>query len=275
MFTPTVLFTAGVLKLALLKASDLSGRLPLPVRYVLAQSCFSIIFLVLPGKRRAVCRNLRLVLGREPGLRDVLRVFLDYGRYWAELADLNSYWRATPRRFVGDPLPADGTQFVGLTLHVGNFELFGPSLHETRGGEFPVVAEALRPAFLTRYFARKRRSYHIRSIPHDAPRDILATLHRGEPLGIVCDRAIDGEQARVSMLGTTLNLPVSIVDYAVKHGIAVHIAYIVRDHSHITVYNRRLPVAMALPDALREIGAAFEDAIRRHPYQWHVLAPIA
>lgn len=270
-----MLFGGGILKLTLLRISDLTGLLPLKPRYVLAQICFLVMFMVLPRKRRAVYANLRLVLGRKANRHDVLRVFLDYGRYWAETADLNNYWHTTPRRFVGDPLPSDNTQFVGLTLHVGNFELFGPLLHETRGGEFPVVAEALRPAFLTRYFARKRRTYHIRSIPHDAPRAILATLRQGEPLGIVCDRALDGEQTQVRMLGTTLGLPVSIIDYAVKHEIAVHIAYIVRDDSGITVHNRRLPAATELSDALREIAQTFEDAIRQHPYQWHVLVPIA
>ncbi|MBD3240420.1 MAG: hypothetical protein GF331_07530 [Chitinivibrionales bacterium] len=269
-----LLYGGGAAKLGLLKISDVIALLPLRARYALAEACFLVMFVVLPVKRHAVYRNLRLVLGRTPTRRDAVRVFLDYGRYWAEAAHLNAYWRATPKQFEGDPLPSDGSQFIGLTLHVGNFELFGPLLHELRGGRFTVVAEALQPRFLTRYFARKRATYHIRSIPHDAPREVLAALHEGEALGIVCDRAIDGGRAQVGMLGTTLALPVSIIEYAVKHDIAVHVAYIVRNRAGITVHNRCLPRDMEISDTLQAIASTFEEAIRRHPYQWHMLVPV-
>lgn len=269
-----VVYGSGVLKLALLKTLDATRPLPLRVRYLLAEVCFAVMFALLRAKRRAVYRNLSLVLDRRPTRREVLSVFLDYGRYWAESADIESFWQRRPRCFVGDPLPTAGEQFIGLTLHIGNFELFGPALYEIRGTSFAVVAEALRPAFLTRYFAAKRGRYHIHTLPHDRPREILGALRKGDSLGIVCDRTVGGEGEPVRMLGATFTLPLSVVNYALEHGIAIVISYCVRDDNGIAVISRRLPATVGFDQALAHIAASFEQALRAYPSQWHALVPV-
>jgi lauroyl/myristoyl acyltransferase len=270
-----VVYGGGVLKLGLLEILEGMRILPLGLRYRLAELCFVVIFVVVPSKRRGARYNLSLVLGRRPSMGEVVRLFLDYGRYWAESAALQSFWDKTCHTFVGDPLPRADEQFIGLTLHVGNFELFGPALHSVRDKPFAVVAEALRPAFLARHFANKRRRYHIRTIPHDRPRQIVAALRRGESLGVVCDRAIGGEGRRVGMLGVTLTLPLSLVDYALNHGIAIVIAYCVRDARGVTVVCRRLPRALSHDRVLTEITTAFEEILKRYPYQWHALMAVS
>ncbi|MFP4679824.1 MAG: lysophospholipid acyltransferase family protein [Chitinispirillaceae bacterium] len=264
----------GFFKLLLLKILDLTSVLPLRLRYAFTDVLSGMAFLLLGSKRRAVRYNLSLVLKRPPALRDIWMVFREYGRYWAEFPGLSSFWSTMPRVYEGDLFPPHDKRFLGLTFHIGNFEIFGHELHDRFGSYFHVIAERLKPQKLADYFRDKRRENHIETISHDDARGILRVLKRGETLGIVCDRIISGKGVKANLFGRQVSLPLNIVSHALDSGVPVYIAYCVKDDGKLKIISRRIDGSQGVQCALEKISAALEDAVRLYPHQWHVLSPL-
>lgn len=176
----SLLFKAiiGFLRYLLFWFLDASGYLPLRARYMLTNFTFFTFCLLSYQKRENVRKNLQLILDRKPQFTEIMRVFLDYGQYWAELPRLHEFWKSMQVVHEGDFPPSKS--FLGVTFHIGNFELFGPEIYHTLGCNFNVIAEHLYPQALTEYFMKMRMRHHIRTILHDDFRTILKMLKSGE-----------------------------------------------------------------------------------------------
>lgn len=264
----------GYFKLLLLKTLDATGVLPLGVRYAVTDVLAGATFVLLGNKRKAVRENLCLVLEKTPSWRDVWMVFREYGRYWAEFPGLRDFWKKMPRVYEGDLFPPQEKRFLGLTFHIGNFEIFGHEVHDRHKSNFYVIAERLRPQMLADYFRDKRRKNHVETISHDDPRGILRVLKQGETLGVVCDRMISGKGVEINLFGRQVNLPLKIVSYALDSRIPVYIAYCVKENGKLKIISRRIDGSQSFEDALGRISGTLEDAVRLYPHQWHVLSPI-
>ena len=263
----------GSVKLLLLKTLSALSILPLGGRYPITDFLATAACLCMGSQRRAVTRNLTLLKGNRPRFTETLAVFREYGRYWAELPAIHSFRQSMPMEYVGSFPPTEKC-FVGLTFHIGNFELFGEEIYHHTGNEFSVVVERLRPDALTDYFMTVRSRHHIVSIFHDDVRSILTTLKNSRPLGIVCDRIITGRGVRSSVLGTEVAMPLNIVRYCLKSGIPIYVSYIVKSGGKLRLESRKIPPACDLDKALEIVTATFEEAIRRYPTQWHLLSDI-
>ena len=266
-------FATGYLKLVLLRTGDFLRLWPPGVRYGLAKYCFIMLFLILGYKRRAVRGNLSFIFNRMPSAREVLRVFTEYSRYWAELIDIISLWRKVDRRYHGPLYPIPVGRFLGLTFHLGNFELFGLEYFHHFHQPFKVVAERLQPPFLARYFFNKRLRGHLHTIPHDDVSTIVRTLLSGSPLGIVCDRMVGkGTGFKSILFGQTVRMPLNTLQIAFRENIPVFTAYAICSDHRIDFFSHHVK-ATEVDIAVREIASVLEDAVRRFPYQWHLLTP--
>ncbi|MFW5784678.1 MAG: lysophospholipid acyltransferase family protein [Chitinispirillaceae bacterium] len=264
----------GFFKLLLLKLLDATAVLPLEFRYAVTDLLAGVTFVLLGSKRKAVRDNLCLVLKKAPSRKDVWMVFREYGRYWAEFPGLRDFWSKMPRAYEGDVFPPQQKGFLGLTFHIGNFEIFGHEVYDRHKSDFYVVAERLRPRMLADYFRNKRRNNHVETICHDDARGILKVLKQGETLGVVCDRMISGKGVEINLFGRQVNLPLKIVSYALDSGIPVYIAYCVKENGKLKIIARRLDESQSFEAALVKISGTLEDAVRLYPHQWHVLSPI-
>lgn len=266
---------AGAGTLLLLWLTDRTAFLPLRARYFLVAGPSVLACLLFSAKRRAVRGNLRLILGREPSRGEILRVFLEYGRYFAECADLAGFWKENEKNVVySSDLSKIEPAFLGLTFHLGNFEIFGFALHGALKTDYSVVAERLKPKFLADYFAAKRRRYNMNTIPHDDPRGILRVLESGSPIGMVCDRLIGGRGVPTRLFGKPVRLPLSIVGIALRRRIPIYVAYSARENGNVTISIERLDPALPFETIVQTIARILETALRKYPYQWHVLSKL-
>ncbi len=245
---------------------------PCALRFRITDACFTAAFFLMAGKRLAVRQNLKCILEREPKKAEVRRVFTEYGRYWAESVDIKNIWIRRRKVYNGPLFPISVDRLIGLTFHLGNFELFGPEYFNHYRTMFPVVAERLRPGFLTSYFRARRRRHHLDSIPHDDPRTILGTLRNGHSLGIVCDRMIGrGHGIRGTLFGRPVRLPLALLSYAKNENIPVFVAYAISGSGCIEFQSYRIETS-DLDSAAARVISILEDAVRRYPFQWHLLS---
>jgi lauroyl/myristoyl acyltransferase len=267
-------YLSGAFKLLLLKLLDFSSVLPISLRYLLTDIFSFVAFLFLGAKRRAVRKNLTFILNRSPSWTEILRVFAEYGRYWAELPVIESFWRESKKVICGPDFPPREKCFLGLTFHLGNFEVFGNALFPSLGENFNVIAERLRPQFLADYFSSRRHRHHINTLPHDNPRKILQVLKEGKPLGVVCDRSIGagGRGINTWLFGRRVFLPLNLVDYALQKNIPLYVAYCVKDDGLLKLFCRKIEGYTGFDDVVKMISSTLENVIRCYPYQWHVLS---
>ncbi|MDG5814754.1 lysophospholipid acyltransferase family protein [Chitinispirillales bacterium ANBcel5] len=261
-------------KLFLLKTLYACSIFPLRVRYCITDVLSAIAFIVCTDKCRAVAYNLSLILERKPCKSEIYRVFKEYGRYWAELPDMVHFTKSIPKYYAGDQFPPKEPNFLGLTFHMGNFEVFGHLLYSTNKSEFNVVAERLRPQSLADFFTQQRSKYYLKTISHDNPRAVLKTLKQGGALGILCDRQISGKGTEVSLFGKKVSMPLNLVNYALQSKIPIYIAYCVKENGGIKIASKRIDETSSFENAKEVITSTLESAARKYPYQWHVLSPI-
>ena len=265
---------AGYVKIGCLQLLDSLKYLPFHWRYRVTNLLSFLAFCVLPAKRMAVSKNLSLILKRKPRMVEVLKVFFEYGKYWAELSSVTEYWKTSRKIIYGPDFPPCESHFLGLTFHLGNFEVFGSALHPFIQDDFHVIAERLRPQFLADYFTTRRLQHHIKTVPHDNLRQVLRVLKEGKPLGVVCDRVIGGTGIDVRLFGKKIKMPLNIVEYAIQKKIAVYVAYCVHDNGVLKLYSKKVNQNGGFEGVLRVIEEFLEEAIRTYPYQWHLLSAI-
>lgn len=269
------LYISGILKLLLFKMLDLSILIPLKIRYFIMDIASFTFFSVNRLKRNAVKKNLQLIFGYSPSFLEILKVFIEYGRYWAELPDINGLWEKNRFLYCGTDFPPKEKDFLGVTFHIGNFELFGNVLYASTNSDFTVIAERLHPNFITDYFKSRRLKHHIKTVLHDDLRQILNVLKNGGGLGLLCDRMVGGRGIETRLFGKRVMMPLNIVEYAVTHSIPIYISYIVKDFCVYKIFSRRVdPTNNSFENVIAEIIKELEAAIKKYPYQWHVLTTI-
>lgn len=269
----TALFLNGMAVFVVLKIADIFKCAPLWIRYRLAEIIFFIVFVFSHKRRYAVRCNLEVIFRRKPRNTEILKVFLNYGYYWAEFVDIVSLWKKSTIIHHGSALIDPPKAFLGLTFHLGNFELFGPEIYNKTTRSPSVVAEHLQPSFLARYFQKKRQYHNFDTIPHHNVRQILSTIRNGKILGIVCDRMIDGKGVKTHLFGHAVELPLNIIEYALKEKIPIIVAYFIKDNNTVTLFSRKVE-SDDLQTTIATVSKILEEAIQQFPYQWHQLTAV-
>ncbi|HEV3268480.1 MAG TPA: phosphatidylinositol mannoside acyltransferase [Acidimicrobiales bacterium] len=218
----------------------------------------------------------------------VTRGFQSYGQYWAEGAKLP----ALSKPVINDRFcVAEGLEHLrdakdrGLGVivalpHVGSWE-WGGSYLDSVGLGMTAVAEVLEPPALFEWFKAKRESIGIRVEPLDdrAGAVLLSTLRRGEVVGLLCDRDLQGNGVTVEFFGELVTMPAGPATLALRTGATLVAAacYTGPGRDHFAVITP--PIAAERSGRLRDdvtrvtqaLSRELEGLIRRAPEQWHVL----
>jgi lauroyl/myristoyl acyltransferase len=269
-----LILISGLFKLSLLYILRIISFLPLNKRYYIIDRISLIVFYLCRKKKNAVAKNLKLILDKNPEPNDIRMVFIEYGRYWAEFFDVKRLWSETKRIIVNPEFPPKFSSFLGLTFHLGNFEVFGPALSPVIGGDFHVIAERLKPDFLSEFFKKYRLRHNIATILHDDKREIINALNQGKALGVVCDRVVGGRGIEVRIFGKKVRLPLNLVSLALQKKIPVIVSYCVKEENALKMYYQKLPDGLKYDEAIEWIVNLLENAIRKYPLQWHVLSSL-
>jgi KDO2-lipid IV(A) lauroyltransferase len=220
----------------------------------------------------------------------VRRGFRSYGQYWAEGAKLPALTKSVidDRFCIAEGLEhlraakqrGQGV-IVGLP-HMGSWEWGGAYL-DSLGLGMTAVAEVLEPPALFEWFKAKRESIGIRIEPLNdrAGSVLLSTLRRGDVVGLLCDRDLQGNGVSVEFFGERVTMPAGPATLALRTGATLVAAacYTGPGRDHFAVVTPPIPAERSgrLRDDVTRVTQALsrelEGLIRRAPEQWHVLEP--
>jgi KDO2-lipid IV(A) lauroyltransferase len=242
--------------------------------------------------------NLRRVLGPEADgkqLRALSRAALEsYARYWLEVFRMPVI--PTERLVAGMHIegPGEQTAFAHMGAgrgvifalpHMGNFEQAGAWVIARGAGKLTTVAERLRPESVYEAFLKFREGMGMEVLPltgNQSPFGIIAQrLRAGGLVCLVSDRDLKESGVEVELFGEKARIA-STAALAVHTGAAlmpVATWFEGDDEWGAHIYDE-IPVP---PDGNRkekvarmsqQLAAVFEQAIREHPQDWHMLQKV-
>jgi KDO2-lipid IV(A) lauroyltransferase len=249
-----------------------------------------------PAVRRLEA-NLVRVLGPDVDgkeLRAVSRLGLrSYARYWLEVFRLP----VIPIARLVDGMHAEGPfdqAFADLALgrgvvialpHMGNWDQAGAWIMAKGAGSITTVMERLKPESVYEKFFAFREGLGMEVLPASGgarPFGILAQrLRAGKVVVLVADRDVTGTGIEVDFFGEKCMMQPGSAALAIQTGAALMPAVLwfdgdgwgVRIGAEIPVPelgSRKDQVAAMMQDVAR----FFEDGIREHPQDWHMLQPV-
>ena len=193
---------------------------------------------------------------------------------------------------------ARGRGAIVVSLHLGSWE-HGIAAYNKAHGSMALLAESLDPPELFERISRARTALGVKVIPIDlagmrssdqrtarmlgasALKDVYKVLRSNGCVAIAMDRDIAGTGEPMEFFGAPAPIPIGVIELGIRTGAALVPVMLYRN-GHIvdaTVY----PEITYDPDAPRdaeirrcatEALRLFEQIIREHPDQWHVLDPI-
>lgn len=269
-------------------AGPIVGRLPWLFYQVAALGGW-IAWWTKPRSRENLTRNmLPLCDGdRRRARQEGLRAYQNVARYWVDLTtlphrDIETFERKHLK--VVDhggaaALEAPGGLLV-VSAHMGNGELAIQAM-TTRGREFTALVEPLKPASLSREMLELRSSAGGHFYPADFSglRAAIEALKRGEILGMMGDRDIQGNGLCVSLFDREVRLPRGPWELARREGATVLPAFSTRSWTDKFVVHLESPLTVEctwdadedIRRAMQQWANLFEHRLKACPGQWGVL----
>ncbi len=285
-------------------ASTLVRVLPRRASLLLADRVADVLLAVVPSKFDALRDNLRHVVpdAGQPQLeRIVRRNVRQLTRSWVDVMAIPFDGDGTTRRLhevdlhhYTDAL-ARGRGVVVVSMHFGAWEA-GLAGWNGGGGPLALLAEQLRPQRLFEAIAGARGALGVKVIPIDteamsggdaqtarrigasAMREVFRHLRAGGGIAMAIDRDLAGTGTAIPFFGVPAPIPLGVVEVAMRSGAAIVPVALLRTRSGVDglvfpelPYDAGAPRQPEAERLARAILARFEEVIRAHPDQWHVL----
>ena len=289
-------------------AELLVGALPRPVAYGLAVIVADLMLWFAPRTFDALKENLRHVLpdADERTLRGVTRRNVhNVTRSWVDVMTMPWRPKAIGRRLKtrGEErfheAQANGRGIAVISAHFGTWEA-GLAGWNVSGGSMALLAEELRPRQLFDRVARARATLGVRVIPLDvegmrsgdaqsarragalAMRDVFRLLKSGGVIAMAIDRDLIGNGTPLPFFGVPAPIPIGVVEVAIRCNAAILPVALVRaPRGGVDArvfpeipYDSSAPLESEVLRVTDEVLRIWEELIREHPDQWHVLEPI-
>jgi KDO2-lipid IV(A) lauroyltransferase len=274
------------------EAADLFfGLLPRRLSYFLMTVVGWVVAVCFKSRVAGLVENLRRVFPEysDEQITDLMqRNAKNYGKFWVDLfkmPHLNLEYRRSLARIEGlenlDRVLAEGKGCIVVTIHMGGWEgcaaLWG-SLDQYRSA---LIAEVLEPPALWRRLLELRQSSGVEIIPlgRTAPRTILRRLQENTVVAGAIDRDILGSGKPYQFFGATASIPSGLVDVAQRTGAGLLPTITLRESDDTYRFIGMEPLWVgpeegAVDAAMEKLLRVFEECIRQHPDQWHVMEPI-
>jgi KDO2-lipid IV(A) lauroyltransferase len=274
-------------------ATSVVGWIPSRIGNALAWLLGSVIYFLLPNRRRVMRANYAPVLGRPDGDPQVRRMgrlsFRNFFRYLYAFLSL-------PRRsiedidshvglHVGDDFiqaRAEGKGMVFVSAHFGNMDWAGIAVCR-RIVQMTVVADMLKPQRLMDYLVSFRGKKGLRVVyGARAPRAILNALKNNEAVGFLLD--VGCKRAGgipVMFFGRRTTFPSGPALLSLRTGAPIVVGYALVVGDRVEAYS--YPPIYATNTGNKEedvrrcsqmIARHFEDFIGRYPEQWYIFRPM-
>ncbi len=174
---------------------------------------------LLPRDRYQTTRHLKLVFGDQIGSRERALIgrefFINSGKNLAEVVRFARHFEEIKSRVSVEGIEhfhagfAEGKGIIGVTGHIGNFELLAAYL-ASYGYPTAVIARELHDSRLEHLLRENRYATNLTVLPTtSSPREILRWLKQNGGLGVLIDT--DSSRVRgdfIPMFGRPANTPV-------------------------------------------------------------------
>jgi KDO2-lipid IV(A) lauroyltransferase len=238
---------------------------------------------------RQLRKNLARVVDGEPGEDLIRQAMRSYARYWIEAFRLPSMSTADlERKFEMngyEPVHERAQRGLGSIValpHSGNWDFAGAWVGAVSGDQLTTVAERLKPEGVYRRFLEYRESLGMNIIPTSGsdrnPQAALGeALDAGHVIALVADRDLGRGGADVKFFGEATTFPTGPALLAIRNRVELFTAAIHyeadRAVCHITgpVDLGTGPLRERVAGTTQRMAEAFEEGIRAHPADWHML----
>jgi phosphatidylinositol dimannoside acyltransferase len=241
--------------------------------------------------------NLVRVLGRDVDgkvLRAVSKEGMrSYARYWLEvfrlpvmpLDRLVDGMRTEGPFDTAYRYMAEGRGIVFALPHMGNWDQAGAFIMAKGAGSITAVVERLKPEAVYEKFFAFREGLGMEVLPASGgprPFGILAQrLRAGKVVVLVADRDVTGTGTEVDFFGEKCMMQPGSAALAVQTGAALMPVVLWFEGEGWGV---RIGDAIPVPELptrkeqvaamMQEVAKFFEEGIREHPQDWHMLQPV-
>lgn len=179
-------------------------------------------------------------------------------------------------RALADRLAREGRGVIGLSAHLGNWEIFGATC-SALGYKTSIVGRRMYYYKFDELVRGTRRVAGVRVVDRDEPKEILRTLRNGHVLGVMGDiDAVKVGSVYVDFFGRLALTPTGPVALALRTGVPLVPAFIVRNErgGHTVLIDEPLRL-IRTGDMQKDIlvntmraTKIIERVIRRYPDQW-------
>jgi phosphatidylinositol dimannoside acyltransferase len=191
-----------------------------------------------------------------------------------------------------------GRGAIVVSMHLGSWE-HGIAAYNKAYGSMALLAEALDPPELFERITRARNALGVQVIPINlagmrgadqrtarmlgasALRDVYRVLRANGCVAIAMDRDIAGNGEPMEFFGTPAPIPVGVVELGIRTGAGLVPIMLYRNGHRVDAhvypeiaYDAAAPREAEVRRCAEEVLRLFEQIIRDHPDQWHVLDPI-
>ena len=278
----------------------LVSLLPETLAWHLGSAAGLLEYAASPSRRACARRNLRRVvewmaageLGAEKYRRAasdhralealVRSAFRHHGHYTMELVRAGRFDAdyVTQRLLVETPREVEEwltrrRALILLGMHFGAIEMPG-FLAVKLLGRIAAPMETVANPRIQRYVLSTRARIGVRILTlEEAPRELLATLKRNEPVGLVADRDLTGGGIEAEFFGAATRIPAGPAFLAVESGAPMYAAAVRRDgpgRYRGSLYQVPVPGGAdrrgRIRAIVREEARIFERFVMQAPEQW-------
>ena len=173
---------------------------------------------------------------------------------------------------------SEGKGILMLGAHLGNWELLAATHLLKMGEGASVVYMKTKNPYVDRFIDSIRKSYGLKTIPHhNAMKQVLAALRRGEAVGVLLDQHGGQKEAiKVDFIGRPAATSIGLALMALRTGAPVVPMFMVRDGDNRFRFIYEKPIHLEksgdmekdIRDGTIVFNKVIEDYVRRYPEQW-------
>ena len=240
--------------------------------------------------------NLLRVLGPDADGKELRalsrKVMRSYGRYYSETFRLQGIpaeriLAGTHNDSPNVPLTMEylnsGRGVIYALPHSGQYEVAGAWIIAKGAGSFTTVAERLKPESVYLKFLKFRQGLGMEVLPTSGgphPFGVMAQrLRAGKLVCLVADRDLSATAVEVDFFGEKALMPAGPAALAVQTGAALMpvTSWFVGEDEWATYVHDEIPVPAdgdrkaKAAVMTQQLAAVFEQGIREHPEDWHML----
>ncbi|MCW2934024.1 MAG: Phosphatidylinositol mannoside acyltransferase [Actinomycetia bacterium] len=180
----------------------------------------------------------------------------------------------------------NGRGVIYALPHCGDYEIAGAWINAKGAGSFTTVAERLKPESVFQRFLKLREGIGIEVLPTTGgphPFGVMAQrLRAGKLVCLVADRDLSDTGVEVDFFGEKALMPAGPAMLAIQTGAALMpvSCWFVGDDEWGTYVHDEIPVPghgdrkEKAAIMTQQLAAAFEEGIREHPEDWHMLQKV-